>query len=124
MTEYKRFLWVAMMVTGTCVFGVLIISILNKENMKGLMTSFSITTVLFIPAAMIVTKYKLYLPKEQKNQFTSLICSITFGVGLLIVPKMGSSIKEILSVFGFEMATLFYVLVRRLDKVSSRFSSS
>ncbi len=119
MSEYKRFLWVVMMVTGTCVFGVLIIRILNQENLKGLMTSFSIATLFFIPAAILVTKYKLYLPKEQKNHFTSLIFSIIFGVGLLIASKIGSSMKEILSVFGFEMATLLYVLVRRLEKVSS-----
>ena len=119
MSEYKRFLWVAMMVTGTCVFGVLILSILNQDNLKGLMTSFSIATLLFIPAAIVVTKYKLYLPKEQKNHFTSLIFSIIFCVGLLIAAKIGSGLKEIIGVFTFEMTTLMYVLVRKLEKVSS-----
>ena len=118
MSEYKRFLWAAMMVTGTCVIGVLILNVLNQENLKGLMTSFAIATLLFIPAAIIVTKYKLYLPREQKNYFTSLIFSVVFGVGLLIASAIGSGIKEIIGVFGFEMATLLYVLVRRLEKVS------
>jgi len=119
MPEYKRFLWVAMMVTGTCVIGVLILSILNQENLKSLMTSFSIATLLFVPAAIIVTKYKLYLPKEQKNHFASLIFSIIFGAGLLFAAKIGTGIKEIIGVFTFEMATLLYVLVRRFEKASS-----
>jgi len=119
MPEYKRFLWAAMMVTGTCVIGVLVISILKQEYLTGLMTSFAIATLIFIPAAFIVTKYKLYLPREQKSNFTSLFFTIIFGAGLLIATKIGTGSKEIIGVFGFEMSTLLYVLVRRLEKASS-----
>jgi len=122
MYEYKRFLWVAMMVTGTCVVGVLALSILNQDNLKGIITSYFIATILFIPSAIIVTKYKLYLPKEQKSNFNVLIILIMFVVVSFIAPRIGSTIKELIAMFGFEMATLMYVLVRRLEKVSSGFS--
>jgi hypothetical protein len=107
------------MVTGTCVVGILLLSILRHDNLKGLLTSYSIATLLFIPAAIIVTKYKLYSPTERKKNLNSLLFSIIFAVVLIIAPKIGSTIKEIIGMFGFEMVTLSYVLVRRLEKVPS-----
>lgn len=108
-----------MMVTGICVVGVLLLTILNHENLNGILTSFSIATVLFIPAAIIVKKYRLYSPAERKYNLSSLLFTIIFGIVLVIAPRFGSTTREVIGMFGFEMSTLLYVLVLRLEKAPS-----
>lgn len=111
--DYKRFLWVAMMVTGTCVVGHLL---LNFDKIEETLLTYSKSTLLFIPAAMVVIKFKLYLPNKTPGKYSMLITVLVFIIASIIAPKISLNIKEYLGVFAFEMSTLFYFLVRKLDK--------
>ena len=112
--EYKRFLWVSMMVTGTCAVGGLALSL---NNINSVITIILIPTILFIPVAIIVIKNKLYVEGNYNNKSTLLIIA-TFIIGVALAPKLGSNIKGCIAVFGFEISTLLYFLVRRADKMS------
>lgn len=110
--EYKRFVMVVMMICG---IAVVVGLTLGFSNSNELITILLLPTLIFIPTAIIIIKFKLYVPANNSN-ITRILTIIMFMAGLVIAPKLGSAVKGCIVVFVFEISVLLYVLIVKMEK--------
>ena len=110
--EVKRFLRIGLL------FGFIgIVLVLSKtQNLGDAVKAISYPTLLFLPLAYAIKKFRLYETGEYSKKYSNIIACITLMMMLIVAPKLPFGVTVFIIVIGFEMLCLCYFLMSRAIK--------
>lgn len=104
--EMKRFVRIAIII---CALAIILVVALT-DNIKHLLYLISLSTLMFLPVALLMLKYKSLWLKAKNSKYSQIAAVIGLLLGTVVSNYLSTVYKICLVVFGFEILCLYYAL--------------
>jgi len=108
--DIKRYLRIVLFLFTFCI---LLYIVLEVRNLSNLLPVFAYPTLVFIPVALLVVKFKLYIAGENSKKYSISLGVLGMAIGSIVAKGLTQEMKLYSIVFGAELVLLFYVLMSK-----------
>jgi len=108
--DLKRYLRIALFLFT---FGIVLHIALKVRNLTDLLPIFAYPTLVFIPVAFIVVKFKLYIAGEKSKKYSVAFGVLGLSIGSIVAKGLSQEMKLYAIVFAAELVVLVYVLMSK-----------